>query len=211
MASKNCLVKNLEAVETLGSTSTICSDKTGTLTQNRMTVAHMWFDDEIHDCDTSEDQSGTSNYKTKPGYKPLETVAALCNRAEFKQDTTNMGYPVLKREVNGDASEAALLKCTELSLGDTLAFRGKNKKVAEIPFNSSNKYQVSIHEQGDKHLLVMKGAPERILDRCSSIWVNGKEEELTTEWKQSYNSAYEELGGLGMLISLSSLVFFYKN
>merc|ERR1712076_180130 len=132
MASKNCLVKNLEAVETLGSTSTICSDKTGTLTQNRMTVAHMWFDDAIH-------ESGTSAYKNGPGWKPLERCAALCNRAEFK--TGQSGTPVLKREVNGDASEAAILKCTELSLGDTMKFRSNNKKVCEIPFNSTNKFQ----------------------------------------------------------------------
>lgn len=83
MASKNCLVKNLESVETLGSTSTICSDKTGTLTQNRMTVAHMWFDDRIFEADTSDDQSS----KLPAGCIPLgpkrrssmQTYVDLCS------------------------------------------------------------------------------------------------------------------------------------
>merc|ERR1712117_258662 len=201
MASKNCLVKNLEAVETLGSTSTICSDKTGTLTQNRMTVAHMWFDNKIVEADTSEDQSGSqgSAWKESPGWKTLERVAALCNRAEFKggQD----GVSILKREVNGDASEAAILKCTELTKGNVMDYRARNKKVAEIPFNSTNKFQVSIHETEDKndnrYLLVMKGAPERIVDRCSSIVVEGRELPLTEEWKNAFETAYMELGGLG--------------
>jgi len=198
MASKNCLVKNLEAVETLGSTSTICSDKTGTLTQNRMTVAHMWFDDKIHEADTSEDQSGKGFDKNAKGWTELKRVAALCNRAEFK--TGQDGVPILKREVNGDASEAALLKCCELTMGKVMEYRAKNKKVCEIPFNSTNKYQVSIHETDDSdkgYLLVMKGAPERILDRCSTIIVDGKEIALSQEWKDKFNNAYMELGGLG--------------
>merc|ERR1719512_48627 len=197
MASKNCLVKNLEAVETLGSTSTICSDKTGTLTQNRMTVAHLWIDDAIQDVDTTEDQSQKSSYKGTAGWGPLEVVASLCNRAEFKQGEESKH--ILKREVNGDASEAAILKLTELSKGDVLKFRSSNKKVAEIPFNSANKYQVSIHEQDGKtpYRLVMKGAPERILERCDTICVNGKEEPMNEHWKAQYNAAYMELGGLG--------------
>ena len=105
------------------------------------------------------------------------------------------------REVIGDASESALLKCMELALGDVMGIRKRYKKVCEIPFNSTNKYQVSIHESDDgkdpRHLLVMKGAPERILDRCSSIFIGGKEKMLDEEMKNAFNNAYLELGGMG--------------
>nr|XP_061789348.1 sodium/potassium-transporting ATPase subunit alpha-3 [Nerophis lumbriciformis] len=199
MAKKNCLVKNLEAVETLGSTSTICSDKTGTLTQNRMTVAHMWFDNQIHEADTTEDQSGASFDKSSVTWQSLARIAALCNRAQFKAGQDSVA--ILKRDVAGDASESALLKCIELSCGSVRMMRDKNKKVAEIPFNSTNKYQLSVHETEDpndnRYLLVMKGAPERILDRCSTILLQGKEQPMDEEMKEAFQNAYMELGGLG--------------
>ena len=143
--------------------------------------------------------AGAQYDKTSLGWKALCRVACLCSRAEFKMNQQNM--PILKREVNGDASEAALLKYVELATGDAMNIRGRNKKVCEIPFNSSNKYQVSIHENEDKndgrYFMAMKGAPERILDLCSTIYINGQEKVLDNELKDAFNTAYMSLGGLG--------------
>lgn len=79
--------------------------------------------------------------KDSPSWLNLARCAMLCNRAEFKTGEDNK--PVLKRECNGDASESALLKCVELSIGAVTQYRSRNKKIAEIPFNSTNKYQVN--------------------------------------------------------------------
>ncbi|XP_005062596.1 PREDICTED: sodium/potassium-transporting ATPase subunit alpha-3-like [Ficedula albicollis] len=78
--------------------------------------------------------------KSSPTWVALSHIAGLCNRAVFKGGQENV--PILKRDVAGDASESALLKCIELSSGSVKVMRERNKKVAEIPFNSTNKYQV---------------------------------------------------------------------
>merc|ERR1712110_833949 len=196
MASKNCLVKNLEAVETLGSTSTICSNKTGTLTQNRMTVAHMWFDNQIVNIDTTENQTGETGDLSSETWKDLCRIAVLCNRATFKGGQESV--PILKRDCIGDASESGILKCTEiLTSGQTLKMRDDMKKVHEVPFNSTNKYQLSIHQAEGQHVMVMKGAPERILERCSYIVNKGQEEKMDAAWEKNFDGAYMTLGGMG--------------
>uniref|UniRef100_A0A8D1T5F6 Sodium/potassium-transporting ATPase subunit alpha n=1 Tax=Sus scrofa TaxID=9823 RepID=A0A8D1T5F6_PIG len=105
------------------------------------------------------------------------------------------------RIVIGDASETALLKFSELTLGNAMGYRERFPKVCEIPFNSTNKFQLSIHTLEDprdpRHVLVMKGAPERVLERCSSILIKGQELPLDEQWREAFQTAYLSLGGLG--------------
>ncbi|KAJ3627918.1 hypothetical protein MTP99_015257 [Tenebrio molitor] len=198
MAAKNCLVKNLEAVETLGSTSVICSDKTGTLTQNKMTVCHFWCDNKIIHADSTNQQEEAKDYMGREGFKVLMRCATLCNRAEFIHGEENK--PILQRKVRGDASEEAILKFVELSKveGSPSKFRQNSPKLLEIPFSSTTKYQISIHGlQDGRCLMVMKGAPERILARCTKICLNKETKELSDDLRRICDQACINLAEKG--------------
>jgi magnesium-transporting ATPase (P-type) len=161
MASKNCLVRQLHAVETLGSCSVICSDKTGTLTQNKMTASHMWFSNRIVEASPDAKEFDPKD----KGFEALARVAALCSRAKFLSDQENL--PVQDRIINGDASESAILRNMEMHLGGAEKYQNQRKKVFEVPFNSSNKWQLSVHELSDdpRYLMVMKVSKEKLKEK----------------------------------------------
>lgn len=232
MHGKNVLVKNLEAVETLGSTTVIASDKTGTLTQNRMTVQHCWYNGNIYRVPAARnkpqfDVSMAASYGNETVYDPsdrtfqhLQMVATLCNNSKFitgdDSGAGNIDIPssLLKPDFNllgmnctSDASEAALIKCTEL-LRDIEEYRAANPKIFEIKFNSSNKWALTINksEYTGKPVLLLKGAPERVMRMCKKIMINGDEVAMTKEWEAKYTESYEALGGMGERV----LGFAYK-
>lgn len=189
LKKKNCLAKTLQAVETLGSTSCICSDKTGTLTENKMSVSHLFCNFEIYDKD---DHSHVANST----YSRLCFVASLNLKAEFSLDTLNA--PVEKRKIQGDASESAILRYMENNRSATKT-RIDNPKVAEIPFSSEYKYQVTIHKFAERmeNYLIMKGAPEIILEFCTQVATDEGDIQLASEIKRDLKESFIKLANMG--------------
>ncbi|KAG8035835.1 hypothetical protein G9C98_001491 [Cotesia typhae] len=198
MASKNCLVRNLEAVETLGSTSTICSDKTGTLTLNKMTVSNIWFGNIRHHVSAVLGNLGVERdlLLEKPAFNSVIKAVTLCLRAEFRVDS-DLFVRIEDRDVIGDASETGIIRFCE-HIHSTKRYRANYPKVAEIPFNSVTKYQLSIHRDDKGFNIFIKGAPEVIMDFCSDILsMDGTTRPLTPQDILEAKHACTEMGFLG--------------
>ncbi|KAJ6217386.1 hypothetical protein RDWZM_008543 [Blomia tropicalis] len=201
MARKNCLVKNLQSVETLGETSTICSDKTGTLTQNRMTVAHLWVSNNVIEAaDVDPAELPINSIQTSTTFDTAKLICCLCSKAVFRPNQSHLH--ISQRLTIGDASESAILKFIE-SITMNLSVENVREMIpliSEIPFNSSNKFHLTIHQFNQKeshYLICMKGAPERILERCSTYRLDDGEHPIEDTFTKLYEKAYESLGGLG--------------
>ncbi len=178
MADSNVLVKSNLIIETLGSVNVIASDKTGTLTQNRMTVRNVIFADGYTTVashvkhrtssnvlvDSSDPAIAPMKANYRQYYEELIKLAGLCNHASFDERE----HEILKRRTNGDASENALLKfCHANNNQDVL--RARFPEVACVSFNSTNKIMITIHQvpNGSDYLVIIKGAPERVFERCT--------------------------------------------
>lgn len=183
MVKRNAIVKKLHAVETLGSISVICSDKTGTLTQNQMTVVKIFAAGDVFDIGGD-------------GYKPLGSFtlrgkeitpadipeldlllkgSLLCNDALLKKDEDSKAWTIV-----GDPTEGALVVAAAKA-GYTQSTSSQFPRIGEIPFDSNRKMMTTFHDMKGEAWGFVKGAPDILLSRCTRIAINGLEKFMTEE------------------------------
>lgn len=177
MARRNALVRHLPAVETLGSTTVIGSDKTGTLTLNRMTVQEYWVAGEVFRMDTLTESVRDNHDDSHPFVLALLT-GVLTNEADVRG--TEAGY-----EIHGDPTEAALLMAALQAGLHHHAVRAAHPVVGEIPFEPDLQYSASVRQRGDEQWVFVKGAPERVF-RMAHAW-------LTPEGEKPFDATAREL------------------
>lgn len=194
MANHNAIIRRLPAVETLGSVSVICTDKTGTLTRNEMsaqsiqlsggelTVSGVGYHPEGNI--TSDEQPPSDNQQLI--LQRLSTAAILCNDARFDQQSQPW-------QLYGDPTEGALLILAAKAGLDPAIIQQSVPRLAEIPFESSHGYMATLHPapEGNSmpYQLLLKGAPEKVLTMCSGVWTPGSILPLhIDEWQQAIDS-----------------------
>jgi Ca2+-transporting ATPase len=215
MLGRNALIRNLSAVETLGSVSIICSDKTGTLTENRMTVAIVQLADrklELPGIDNDEE----NHYSAEPvdsGLFLLLLGGALCNDATMQQSFADAG----KTTILGDPTEAALLVAAHRFGVNKDQLELELPRVDEVSFTSERKRMTTVHRIATAKsnllrrlpfidrdnvgtLAFTKGSTDVLLGLCNRVWLNGNGEPLSQSWRDRLELAHDAMASKGMRI-----------
>lgn len=188
MAKRNAIIKKLSSVETLGCTTVICTDKTGTLTQNEMTVKEVWADSKNYEVsgvgyEPSGDLLSNGKKLSSADYsKTITTFAramSYCNNARlFLNDYSNQW------EIKGDPTEAALLVTAKKAKFDYEKNIQNEPRIFLLPFDSRRKRMSSINSTGNGLYAFVKGAPKEMLSICKNIEIDGKVQELTPRLRE---------------------------
>lgn len=198
MVRQKALARRLQAVETLGAASVICTDKTGTLTENKMTATHIWtLDREYCVTGTGYDPAGhieTERSRVRavddPVLAELLQVSLYCSHARLNKEGS--GWAMV-----GEPTEGALV---------TLAHKGwcpsksNDQVLSEIPFNSERKRMSVLYQLADRTVVLTKGAPEHVLDICTQIITRSGPQKLSSEDRSKVVNAYEKMASQGLRV-----------
>ncbi|WP_196001482.1 calcium-translocating P-type ATPase, PMCA-type [Clostridium sp. 1001271B_151109_B4] len=183
MAKKQAIIRKLPAVETLGSTSVICTDKTGTLTQNKMTVVD-FFMYGVNKAKVGEKNNNSSQVEA------MDLSSTLCNDSEI----TETGKEI------GDPTEIALLRFAEKRGIDYKELREKYDRLSEIPFDSDRKLMSTVNSINGNSIMFTKGAPDVVFSRSNTVLNNGELEKMTEEIKNQYRKVNEDFSNKALRV-----------
>jgi P-type Ca2+ transporter type 2C len=204
MIKRNAIIRRLPAVETLGATTVICSDKTGTLTQNQMTVQKLVTVNREIDVEGSGYEPVGQFKQNGKSIQPsddktlslLLKVATLSNNSSLKQDPDNQHWDII-----GDPTEGALIVAAAKAGYQEEDLENKYPRLKELTFDSDRKRMSTIHQTPDGNtLLFVKGAPDQIIERCKSYMDNDKTEQLTESIKQKISEQNKELASSALRV-----------
>lgn len=188
MVKCNAIIKRLSAVETLGSTTVICSDKTGTLTQNKMTIQKLYDAEKVYTVSGSG-YSPVGEIKDKAGNIAGEAVRKLIEGGLLCNDSI---YNPKKETIIGDPTEGAMVVLAHKCGIEKVKWENQYPRIQEIPFDSDRKLMSTFHNINDEIVMYTKGAPDELLRRCVAVEIAGKNETLTDQMREEILAKNQE-------------------